>query len=512
VVAEVEGQLHGAEPIATIDGQSAADYLSAFAAEQSHGMLEANADWNQLFISPAQELFGLNLIYEYAPFYAGDYMNITYRNGTPDSGEWLSLYQPDVFTGSLTTGGDFYNFFVLGLPPADFDEESAIYRAAHPLHLPTLRVGLDESAPISISWHNDSAAYPDDPIMIQENLGLFASGSLTGYHLPGIDAAVLSVPTFDFYGDGIETFSEAVDDFVANATQRNADKIIIDLQQNDGGLAVLAMLLFSKVCHIFDSFLGCLLSSKAFDAKRYSQFFPHDVPFAGSRMRSHWEANILGEILTKEYQSLSIKSSVNNADDYHVADLSGSEWVATDRINADTARGFKSWAELQGPILDNGDNFTLTQRYNSSDSLFAYLLSDHAKLVDNSTSSRQSTWAASDITVLTDGICGSTCSLFVEMMHEQSVRSVVVGGLSEPGPMQAAAGSRGAAAYTDHELFDDYDQARAADPVAAAILPQWPSDTVIQGITIGFTIRDQIRPNTSIPNQATRRLQTILDF
>lgn len=256
MIDEVEGRLLNAEPITEINGQKAADYLVAFAADQSYGMLEANADWNQLFESPAQELFGLNLIYEYAPFYAGDNMTIIYRNGTLDSGDWLSLYQPDVFTGSLKTGGDFYNFFVLGLPPASFDEEYATYRASHPLTLPILRIGLDESGAGSLSWHNDSPAYPNDPIMIQENLGIFASGSLTGYHLSDIDAAILSVPTFDFNGNGIETFSEAVDNFVANATQRNASTIIIDLQQNDGGLAVLALVLFSKVCHIINHFLG----------------------------------------------------------------------------------------------------------------------------------------------------------------------------------------------------------------------------------------------------------------
>jgi hypothetical protein len=218
-------------------------------------------------------------------------------------------------------------------------------------------------------------------------------------------------------------------------------------------------------------------------------------------MRSHPEANILGEILTRKYQSLPIESPVNSVVDYNINGLYGSEWVATDRINAATASGFRSWAEYQGPISDNGDNFTLTQRYNSSDPMFTYLLSTHAKLVNSSTGSHESTWAASNITILTDGICGSTCSLFVEMMREQGVRSVVVGGLPEPGPMQAACGSRGAAAYTDEELFDDYDQAREADPVAGASLPQQPSDSVVQGMTIGFTIRDQIRPNTSIPNQ-----------
>lgn len=254
VLDELEGRIPNAEPIHMIDGLEAAEFLSTFAAEQSFGMLEPNADWNQLFESPAQELFGLNLIYEYAPFYAGDFMNVTYRNGTSDSGEWLAFYQPDIFTGSLTTGGDFYNFFVLGLPPANFDDEYATYRANHPLNLPTILVGLDEDVVNNNSWHDASAAYPDNPIMIQEDLGLFTSGSLTGYHLNGTNASVLSVPSFDFDGDSIDTFVKAAGYFVSNATERNVSTVIIDLQQNDGGSAVLAFVLFFKVCQIIDYF------------------------------------------------------------------------------------------------------------------------------------------------------------------------------------------------------------------------------------------------------------------
>ena len=243
---QIKDHQRNAEPVTKINGVNAVDYLSAFAAEQVSGLLEPNADWNQLFGSPAQELFGLNLLCEYAPFYAGDEMNITYRNGTSDSGPWLAFYQPDVFTGPLNNGGDFYNFYVLGLPPDHFDEAYTAYRASHPLTLPTLSVGSDENGKTA-SWHNDNSAYPDNPIMVQEGLGLLASGSATGYYLPGINTAVLSVPSFKFDGDGVGTFLEAIDHFVANATKREASTIIIDLQQNHGGLAVLAFALHSKV-------------------------------------------------------------------------------------------------------------------------------------------------------------------------------------------------------------------------------------------------------------------------
>jgi len=54
------------------------------------------------------------------------------------------------------------------------------------------------------------------------------------------------------------------------------------------------------------------------------------------------------------------------------------------------------------------------------------------------------------LTQLTDGICGSSCSLFVEMMHHQAgVRVVAAGGRPEtvPSPMQGAGFGRGARLY-----------------------------------------------------------------
>ncbi len=47
-------------------------------------------------------------------------------------------------------------------------------------------------------------------------------------------------------------------------------------------------------------------------------------------------------------------------------------------------------------------------------------------------------YAPEDIIILTDGLCGSTCSLFMEMMHhEAGVRTVVAGGRPSYGTMQA---------------------------------------------------------------------------
>jgi hypothetical protein len=46
---------------------------------------------------------------------------------------------------------------------------------------------------------------------------------------------------------------------------------------------------------------------------------------------------------------------------------------------------------------------------------------------------------AKDIVILSDALCASTCSLFLEMMHQEGgVQLVVAGGIPYNGPMQAA--------------------------------------------------------------------------
>lgn len=105
-------------------------------------------------------------------------------------------------------------------------------------------------------------------------------------------------------------------------------KIVIDLQENTGGSALLA----------FDTF---------------KQFFPNLDPFGGSRLRAHSAANVMGDAITSYWNALT-----EDDDDYY--NLAADEWMSADRINADTNRNFTSWAEFYGPHLHNGDNFTTT--------------------------------------------------------------------------------------------------------------------------------------------------------
>lgn len=51
---------------------------------------------------------------------------------------------------------------------------------------------------------------------------------------------------------------------------------------------------------------------------------------------------------------------------------------------------------------------------------------------------------AEDIVVVQDGLRGSTCAIFAELMREQGkVQTIAIGGRPETGPMQGAGGSKG---------------------------------------------------------------------
>lgn len=138
--------------------------------------------------------------------------------------------------------------------------------------------------------------------------------------------SVLSIPSFDMFGEALATAQTAVDQFINMSKSNNVEKIVIDLQQNTGGEVLLA----------FDFF---------------RRLFPNIDPYGASRMRAHHAADVMGNSLTEYYAGLSTSNP-----DYET--LAADEWIATPRINAETGVNFTSWPEFYGSYEYNGDNFT----------------------------------------------------------------------------------------------------------------------------------------------------------
>ena len=98
----------------------------------------------------------------------------------------------------------------------------------------------DSTSPELDHWAN--IAYPNNTLVHQEDLG--DTGFVTGYLLEDISTAVLSIPSFN---SDLDPFTDVLDDFFGNASDADAKRVIIDLQQNDGGQTSLVLAAFRRV-------------------------------------------------------------------------------------------------------------------------------------------------------------------------------------------------------------------------------------------------------------------------
>lgn len=466
-------------PIVKINGVDVIEYLTAFAELNSNGYLEPHADWNAVMESPARDIQGSWSLLQTASFYPGDELVFEFRNDTKIATYWLATYSESGYTGPLSTAGDFYNYFVLGELPASYNVDNPDeqwWPDAEPTEDGDEDVTPDEEpdygcangSPSELSWCNiSSGAYPNNPDIYQDDLGVTGGGVATGYLFD--DMGVLSLPSFYQTGNDTATFFDTVTFFIGNATERNISKVIIDLQQNDGGLNLLALSVF----------------------KRF--FFDQD-PYTGNRMRSHDLANALGTVYSSWWDGLA-----NSSEDYLASSYSGSEWVATNRINEETGRNFTSWSEFYGPLTENEDQFSKTQLFNLSDQDFGsstfggWIPFGYDE--ESANLNLPQPWAPEDIVLLTDGLCNSACAYFVELMSQQAgVKTVVVGGRPTTGPMQTASGNRGARQYSGEAIDIDIDlvQKVLQDNETHSRLPD-RNDTGMWVNFAGINIRDQLR-------------------
>ena len=135
-------------------------------------------------LSPALDIQGFFDVFSGgATFYPGDTITFKLENGTEISEYYLAIYNSPGPTGPLETGGDFYNFFVLGFYPASFDpfaDGSAASSSAAPSSTPTSAAAstVTSSATPTLSWNN--SAYPEIPDVAQPDLGIYGGGYISG--------------------------------------------------------------------------------------------------------------------------------------------------------------------------------------------------------------------------------------------------------------------------------------------------------------------------------------------
>jgi hypothetical protein len=180
-------------------------------------------------------------------FYPGDTITFTFENGTTlGPVPWLAYYFSSIDTGPLETGGDFYNFFVLGFYPASYVGDLDTPMSSSPIpSSPVATTGLPTPTATSASWQN--SAYPQNPDVVQPDLATDGGGFLTGYFLNDSSLSVLSIPSFEEFGDAIGNFSTTVTKFITQSLQARLTRVVIDVQQNSGGDVLLAIDTFKQV-------------------------------------------------------------------------------------------------------------------------------------------------------------------------------------------------------------------------------------------------------------------------
>jgi hypothetical protein len=117
-------------------------------------------------------------------------------------------------------------------------------------------------------------------------------------------------------------------------------------------------------------------------------------------MRAHDMADAIGQSISSYFEAA--ESDTDYYDEYY-SQFIASEWVVTDRINAQTGQDFGSWSEYFGPRRLNDDTFTLTQQYNLTDEDFTgYNLGiDWVSAIFNpSAAETDDPWRAEDIIIV----------------------------------------------------------------------------------------------------------------
>lgn len=379
-----------------IDGKNAVAFLQDWA----FGVIEIqdpDAAYNSLFSSFADEILGLNPLFLFFPLYPGATTTYSFENGTTKSFPNKAIPLRDL--KGIRSGKDLYTK-VLDAEVSPTPSSSSTSTKSE-LPLPT-------GYPLPVVKHSSNIIS-----------GFFLKDSVYN------DVAVLSVPSFNPRNTTnsfpeTQEFQKTLQEFLAEAKKSRKTKLIIDVQGNGGGSIALGVELFA-------------------------QLFPSLTAYSGRNLRATQVNEILGQIVS----GINASSQAYKVDiDYNFtanpnAAIAASPYNYRQDVLPDGSASYASWSEVFGPVVTSHDNLTNVFRSNYTDPLWV----NEAQLIITGTGNRTGfaqPFAASNIVILSDGICGSTCATFAEYMKTQvGVPTIVAGGRPQYGPMQGVGGVKG---------------------------------------------------------------------
>ncbi|KAI0142315.1 hypothetical protein F4776DRAFT_501523 [Hypoxylon sp. NC0597] len=382
---------NGTKPaaIAKINGQNATTFMLDLASRLSFEQ-DVDAQWNAQLLGYTNEA-GSNNPWAASPLYLGPSLTLTYEDGRAETQETYAVLKTDVSFSNILTGDDYYEAFC---NPNNIASNSTARPATRSLR-PAKPKLTRRAAP--------TTGYPT-PFVRESNasttMGFFLNG--TGFD----DVAVLALTAFEDedVNQYLPNFQNAVETFLDRSRAAGKQRLVIDLTENGGGFILAGFELFS-------------------------QLFPGVNPFNANNMRlSDGLVNIsriLASIPPEEQESAVEVSGL-------LGDLSTLDLLKPQGGN------FSSLDEFLSPVTLKDDKFTA----------YVQQVLQTPNFTLTGTGSRSNPPPAlfkpENIVLLTDGNCGSTCTIFSYLMiFQQDVKTVSVGGRPQAGVMQSIGGVEG---------------------------------------------------------------------
>jgi hypothetical protein len=368
---------------------------------------DPDASYNNVFFELAQFtiLPGNTGTFSFPQLYPGANTTLTFANGSSTAIPNDAIVLEDL--SSITNGDDMYSAFCTPKSISSATAAASSAAATSSIQKRQASTALPSST-ASVAPAPTSPGYPNPVVKHSANL-------VAGYFLNGTgndNVAVLSIPSYNGALPGQEfEFQNVVQSFLAAAQQAGRTKLIIDLQANGGGIVDLGL----------DTF---------------AQLFPSKRPNTQGNMVSNVGQDIIGQTFSNIEADDRTQAAKN-------ADLAQA-WTVQADMTVD-GEGFASWDDLIGPVQLHGGNFTKLFQLNYSNAA----LTDNSKgdIVMTGTNNRTDfpqVFNASDMVMLYDGYCASTCTVFSELMKTLGgVQSIAVGGRPQLAAMQGVGGVKG---------------------------------------------------------------------
>ncbi|KNG88248.1 hypothetical protein ANOM_003056 [Aspergillus nomiae NRRL 13137] len=392
-------------PITKINGEDAQTYLNKIAAQEQY--IDPDARFNSLMWRGRASASAGSFVNTGLGFYEGATTNITFKNETTRVVRNFAEVRQNLT--AVTSGKSFFEELCTG----SFASVEAV--AAASMKTTTPYKGTPHH------WKRQSIPSDGYPRPIVEH----SSGMVAGYFMNGSDfedVAVLKIITFDTSSadrsDAATEFQDVVKQFLGNCTDAGKKKLVIDLRENGGGDTDL----------LLDTFM---------------QLFPGEVPFSAQRYRAQEQYKLIGEAVNSVYEDQSVQRLITQATGERFANIGlvryWAYWNFVD-VNGDN---FKSWDAFYGPHKYNGDEFTTIMRYNMSNSN-PVSIRDQSGFKFLNPPAGDPPFAAENIVMFSDGLCGSSCASFhEELKNIAGVKAIAVGGRPQEGAMQTIGGSKG---------------------------------------------------------------------